>query len=101
MALDGAFLYLTAQEMRSVLIGTRVEKIAQPSKEELVLTFRLRGGSRKVLFSANAASPPAVHETAIAHAARTPTIDFFTFPITYPPVFFKAFCFIVLYQYSE
>lgn len=57
MALDGAFLYLTAQEMRSVLIGTRVEKIAQPSKEELVLTFRLRGGSRKVLFSANAASP--------------------------------------------
>ena len=65
MALDGAFLYLTAQEMRSVLIGTRVEKIAQPSKEELVLTFRLRGGSRKVLFSANAASPR-VHFTELA-----------------------------------
>ena len=41
MALDGAFLYLTAQEMRGILVGTRVEKIAQPSREELVMTFRL------------------------------------------------------------
>lgn len=65
MALDGAFLYLTAQEMRGILIGTRVEKIAQPSREELVMTFRLRGGSKKVLFSANAASPR-VHFTEIA-----------------------------------
>ena len=65
MALDGAFLYLTAQEMRGILVGTRVEKIAQPSREELVMTFRLRGGSKKVLFSANAASPR-VHFTEIA-----------------------------------
>lgn len=64
MALDGAFLYLTAAELRETLIGTRVEKIAQPSKEELVFTFRLRGGSKKVLFSANAASPR-VHFTQI------------------------------------
>ncbi len=65
MALDGAFLYKTAEEMRGVLVGSRVEKIAQPSKEELTVTFRLRGGSRKVLFSANASSPR-VHFTDIA-----------------------------------
>ncbi len=65
MALDGAFLYVTAKEMREILIGSRVEKIAQPSKEELTVTFRLRGGSRKVLFSANASSPR-VHFTEIA-----------------------------------
>ncbi|MBM6921421.1 NFACT family protein [Phocea massiliensis] len=65
MALDGAFLYVAAKEMREILVGSRVEKIAQPSKEELTITFRLRGGSRKVLFSANASSPR-VHFTDIA-----------------------------------
>ncbi len=61
MALDGAFLYLTAAELREVLLSgenpCRVEKIAQPSREELMITLRLRGGSRKLLFSANANSP--------------------------------------------
>ena len=54
-------MYQTAAELREVLLSgenpCRVEKIAQPSREELMITLRLRGGSRKLLFSANANSP--------------------------------------------
>lgn len=64
MALDGAFLYLTAAELRETLLGARVDRISQPSREELVITFRFKGGSRRVLFSANPSSPR-VHLTAI------------------------------------
>ena len=57
MALDGAFLYLTAAEIREALPDARVEKISQPSREEIVMAMRFRGGSRKLLLSANANSP--------------------------------------------
>ena len=57
MALDGAFLYLTAAEIREAVLDARVEKISQPSREEIVLVMRFRGGSRKLLLSANANSP--------------------------------------------
>lgn len=61
MALDGAYLYLVAGELRDTLLAQgspcRVEKISQPSREELIITLRWRGGSRKLLFSANANSP--------------------------------------------
>lgn len=61
MALDGAFLYLTAAELREVLLSgenpCRVEKIAQPSREELMITLRLRGGSRKLLFPPTPTAP--------------------------------------------
>jgi len=70
MALDGAYLYTVAQELREALLSegaspSRVEKISQPSREELVITLRTRRGSRKLLFSANADSPR-VHFTALA-----------------------------------
>ena len=57
MALDGAFLYLAAGEIRDAVLGSRVEKIAEPSREEIVITMRFKGGSRKILLSANASSP--------------------------------------------
>lgn len=64
MALDGAFLYVVADELRS-LIGSRVEKISQPSREEVIVILRSYGGSRKILISANANSPR-VHFTKLA-----------------------------------
>lgn len=54
MALDGAFLSRLKQEIESVAIGARVDKIAQPTREELVLHLRWRGDGAKLLISAGA-----------------------------------------------
>ena len=55
MALDGAFLYAIKTELLP-LIGGRVEKIHQPSREEIVISIRTRQGSKKLFISANAGS---------------------------------------------
>lgn len=55
MALDGAFLCTVKKELEP-LIGGRVDKISQPSREEIIITFRTRGGNEKLLFSASAGS---------------------------------------------
>lgn len=55
MALDGAFLYAIRNELSS-LIGGRVEKIHQPSREEIIISLRTRNGGKKLYISANAAS---------------------------------------------
>lgn len=52
MALDGVFLSLIKNEL-SALIDSRVDRIHQPSSEELVIGFRTLQGLRKVLFSAS------------------------------------------------
>ncbi len=56
MALDGAFLSFVAAEL-SVLVGARVDKVQQPEKDELDITFRQKGGGAKLLLSASAAHP--------------------------------------------
>lgn len=55
MAIDGAFLYCTLNEIRS-LIGAHADKIYQPSKEEVIITFRSFGQTKRLLLSANAIS---------------------------------------------
>lgn len=55
MALDGAFLYAVRGELMA-LKGGRVEKVHQPSREEVVISVRTRQGSRKIYISANASS---------------------------------------------
>lgn len=55
MALDGAFLYAVKNELTQ-LIGGRVEKVFQPSREEIVISLRTKLGSKKLYISANAGS---------------------------------------------
>lgn len=55
MALDGAFLYTVRNELLP-LIGGRVEKIHQPSREEVIISIRTKSGSKKLYISANAGS---------------------------------------------
>lgn len=55
MALDGAFLYAVKQEL-DVLIGGRIDKIYQPSREEIIVSIRTRQGGFKLLISASASS---------------------------------------------
>lgn len=69
MALDGAFLHVIAREIEKCALNARVEKISQPSKEELMISLRYKNengaGSKKLLLSANANSPR-IHFTEIA-----------------------------------
>ncbi len=53
MALDGAFLYAVKQELSS-LIGGRIDKIYQPSRDEIIIAIRSEGSTKKVLFSSGA-----------------------------------------------
>ncbi len=55
MALDGAFLYAVKTELQP-LVGGRVDKIYQPSREEIVITIRTKQGAKKLYISANASS---------------------------------------------
>ena len=56
MSLDGAFLHCVKEEL-SALVGARVDKISQPSREEIVVSLRMLGGedrsAKKIMFSAN------------------------------------------------
>lgn len=63
MALDGAFLYAVKNELLP-LVGGRVEKIHQPSREEIIIAVRTRQGSKRIFISANAGSAR-VHITEI------------------------------------
>lgn len=56
MSLDGAFLHIAANEL-SGLVGARVDKVYQPSREEIVLSLRtFQDGAKKLVFSANSTS---------------------------------------------
>ncbi len=58
MALDGLFLHTMAEELRSTLLGAKVDKVYQPSSEELVFALRQKTlGGVKLLLSARANSP--------------------------------------------
>ena len=64
MALDGLYLYCLLDELKRELLGYRVEKIHQPGKLEIVLSFRSRTTSKKLLLSASG-NAPRLHLTQI------------------------------------
>ncbi len=59
MSLDGAMLKYIREELNE-LVGSRVDKIFQPSREEIVISFRKPNsadkGAKKLYFSANGSS---------------------------------------------
>ncbi len=54
MALDGMFLHHLKKEIEGGAIGTRVDRIYQPGKEELVFVLRSQSGCRRLFLSARA-----------------------------------------------
>ncbi len=50
MAFDGAFLHKTLEELKQAL-GCHIDKIYQPSREELVLTLRKKGFVKRLLIT--------------------------------------------------
>lgn len=57
MGLDGLFLYALKNELGSALVGAKVDKIHQPSKDELVLLLRQNNKNVKLLISIRQSSP--------------------------------------------
>ena len=70
MALDGYFLSKLKDELLSRAVGTKIDKVQQPSKDEILLTLRHRSGSEKLLICVRA-DAPRVHFT--AQNAQNPT----------------------------
>lgn len=69
MALDGVFLNAIASELSNTAANARVEKVYQPSKDEIVIMLRTRNSEKnsrlKLLICANANSPR-VHFTQLS-----------------------------------
>lgn len=56
MALDGVFLRHLKEEIGTFLLGTRVDRVFQPNRDELILAFRGFSAAYKLLISARANS---------------------------------------------
>lgn len=56
MALDAATLHFVAKELKTTLIDARIDKIFQPTKEEVVFQMRSRNGAYKLFISARSGS---------------------------------------------
>lgn len=57
MAFDGITIHALVNELKSVLCGDRLSKIAQPEKDELFITVKTADGQQKLLISVNAGVP--------------------------------------------
>ncbi|MBQ8767209.1 MAG: NFACT family protein [Clostridia bacterium] len=57
MALDGITLGLIKNELKEYIIGSKIEKVHQPSKNELVLILRTRNGGYRLYLSCDGQSP--------------------------------------------
>ena len=57
MALDGGYLRHICNEINNIAVNSRVEKVYQPNKDEIVLGLRGMNGANKLLLSARANSP--------------------------------------------
>lgn len=72
MALDGVFLRHIKKELEQQLIDSKVDKIYQPFRDQLILTMRSREGSKKLLISARASSPRINITTATPENPKVP-----------------------------
>ncbi len=57
MAFDAYFLTAVLQEIREKAVGSRVEKIHQPSRDTVIFHLKCSHGREKLLFAANPAAP--------------------------------------------
>ncbi len=57
MPLDGFTLNLLIRELKNEIIGCRIEKIHQPSNDEIVFHLRSRQGAKKLYISASSGTP--------------------------------------------
>ena len=56
MALDAATLALAAQELKEALTDSRIDKIFEPTRDEVLITLRSRTQTFRLLLSARSGS---------------------------------------------
>ena len=66
MAFDGFVTRAVTLEINEKLKGERIDKIYQPEKDEIIISFRTKEGSYKLLLSASP-SNPRIHLTQKKH----------------------------------
>lgn len=72
MALDGAFLFGVKNEL-DCLVNGRIDKIYQPSRDEVILQIRTHSGAKKLLINASAGSARVhITETAADNPLKPP-----------------------------
>lgn len=73
MALDGIFINSLISELKETLIGSKIDKINQPEKDEIILTIRGKGNSKLLISSSS--RYPRIHFTKIpkANPLKAPT----------------------------
>lgn len=59
MSLDGFSMYPLVQELKSALVGGRIDRITQPSRHSIILSIRLPGQNRLLYVSVNPQNPSA------------------------------------------
>ena len=59
MPLDALCLTAVAEELRRAVVGGKIDKIYQPTRDEIVLFLRGQGENLKLLLSANPGHPRA------------------------------------------
>ena len=57
MAFDGICIAAITKECNDKLINSRIYKIAQPEKDELILTLKAQSGTYRLFLSADASLP--------------------------------------------
>ena len=75
MALDGAMLHLIKKELEEGIIGAKVDKVFQPSRDMIILAMRGKNMNRRLLLSAGANSAR-IHftEYAVENPAQPPML---------------------------
>lgn len=72
MALDGAFLKHLKKEIEETALGSRVDKIYQPNKDELIFFLRTKNYVKKLLISSRGTSSARIHFT--EHVPENPKV---------------------------
>jgi predicted ribosome quality control (RQC) complex YloA/Tae2 family protein len=72
MPLDAVYLSSVTQELKETLLGAKIDKIYQPSRDEVVFLLRTREGSFRLLLSANPAHPRVHFTTATVENPASP-----------------------------
>lgn len=72
MPLDAVYLSSVTEELRRSLLGAKIDKIYQPSRDEVVFLLRSREGSFRLLLSANPSHPRAHFTTAPVENPASP-----------------------------
>ncbi|MGN0467245.1 MAG: NFACT family protein [Acutalibacteraceae bacterium] len=71
MALDGIFLSKIKDELLAHAVGLRVDRVNQPTRDEIILNLRSKGGNYKLLICVSADSPR-IHFT--SHSIDNPAV---------------------------